>query len=176
VPKSCQLSAALIPAAGAHCNITDICLARAISAPATQRMSSNRSEMNLGNAATSVGASVCVPAFFRNEGGDRHAQPHRGSMIKVRWRVPSVRRRRETPECPSENQFREPAKLMPWISGQSAPDSRHGKAWRRKWRRSGMWPRSFARPLARGRIKSNPSPASANCVNVGGPCPTSRAG
>jgi hypothetical protein len=36
MPKSSQLSAALMPAAGAHCNITDIYLARAISAPATQ--------------------------------------------------------------------------------------------------------------------------------------------
>jgi hypothetical protein len=30
VPKSYQLLAALMPAAGAHCNITDIYLARAI--------------------------------------------------------------------------------------------------------------------------------------------------
>jgi hypothetical protein len=49
-----NLSAALMPAAGAHCNTTDICLAGAISAPATQRMSSNRSEINLRNAATSA--------------------------------------------------------------------------------------------------------------------------
>jgi hypothetical protein len=27
------------------------------------------------------------------------------------------------PECPSEKQFHESAKLMPWISGQSAPGS-----------------------------------------------------
>jgi hypothetical protein len=49
-------------AAGARCNITDICLARAISAPATQRISSK--EMNLRNAATSARASVAFLLFF----------------------------------------------------------------------------------------------------------------
>jgi hypothetical protein len=44
----CNLKAALVPTAGAHCNITDICLAAATPG--------NRSEMNLRNAATSVRA------------------------------------------------------------------------------------------------------------------------
>jgi hypothetical protein len=46
----CNLKAALVPTAGAHCNINDMCLAGA-----TPR---NRSQMNLGNAATSVRAVV----------------------------------------------------------------------------------------------------------------------
>jgi hypothetical protein len=52
-----------MPAAGAHCNIIDIYLACAISAPASLRKSSNRSEMNLRKAATSAGASVAFLLF-----------------------------------------------------------------------------------------------------------------
>jgi hypothetical protein len=89
VPKSCQLSAVLMPAAGAHCNITDICLARAVSAPA-----------------------FAFPAFFLSEEGDRHAQPHRGSVIKGAMAGAVGEAAAGNPRnAPSENQFRESAKL-----------------------------------------------------------------
>jgi hypothetical protein len=83
VPKSCQLSAALMSAAGAHCNITGICLAGAISGPAEMKYAMRQHRR----------VPALRPCFFLKEGADRNAPLEGGLRIPAiaRWpgRIPA---------------------------------------------------------------------------------------
>jgi hypothetical protein len=117
--------------------------------------------MNLGNAATSAGANVCVLDFFLNEGGDRHAQPHRGSMIKGAMAAMAG----AVGEAAAGNPRMPPQKTN-FVSQQSSRHGFLGKARQaattvRRGVGSGadlVCGRGLLHGLSRGRIKSIPLP------------------